>query len=99
MSIVLTPEGFKALGAYAPLPEGRALLAHWVSDLGNGGASRILSALAAAHPASLTKEALGGKAKLSDNSGSFSTYLSRLRRLELIEGPASAIRISQELVG
>ena len=92
----ITDLGRAALGSYDPLPEGPALLQHWLSQLGQSGAARILSALASVYPTSLTRAQLGEAATLSDRSGTFDTYLSRLRTLELIEGK-SEIRASAEL--
>ena len=81
-----TPDGIAAIGSYEPLPEGQALQDHWLRELGGSGAARILRALAEAYPNALTKEELGAMTELSANSGSFNTYLSKLRTLELIEG-------------
>jgi hypothetical protein len=82
----ITDAGEKALGEYEPLPTGTALLDYWLADLGNGGASRILRSLADVYPRSLSQEELAERAQLTTNSGTFSSYLSRLRGLELIEG-------------
>lgn len=92
----LTAEGLKALGPYEPLPEGRDLLAYWLSELGNSGASRILRVLSESYPDSLGKEELGRKADISSASGTFGTYLGKLRSLELIEGRGE-LRASEEL--
>ena len=92
----LTAEGLQALGPYDPLPTGQELLQHWLRDLGDSGAARILQAAAAAYPRSLTKTELGEASGLSSGSGTFTTYLSRLRTLELIEGRGE-IRASAEL--
>lgn len=94
--VQITDEGLTALGDYDPLPTGDALLQHWLSDLGDSGASRILSTLAEAYPRSLTKHEVAERASLSGTSGSFNTYLSRLRSLELIEGKGE-LRASEEL--
>lgn len=93
----ITDEGIKALGTYSPLPEGPELLRHWVNQLGTGGAARILQALADAYPGSLTAEELGIAANISSASGSFDTYLSKLRTLELITGARKDLRASAEL--
>lgn len=92
----ITLDGIAAVGAYEPLPEGRDLLDHWLRDLGQSGAARILRALAGVHPNYLTKEELGAVTELSSNSGSFNTYLSKLRTLELIEG-SNPLKASDEL--
>jgi Holliday junction resolvase RusA-like endonuclease len=61
------------------------------------GAARILRTLAAAYPDTLTADQLGEKADLNPRSGTFSTYLSRLRTLELIESGRGWLRASEEL--
>ncbi len=92
----ITEAGLKALGGYTPLPAGRELLAHWLGELGSSGAARMLQVLADAYPKALSREDLGAAANLSDRSGTFDTYLSRLRTLELITGRGE-IRASEEL--
>lgn len=92
----ITDAGLAALGAYEPLPTGDALLQHWLSELG-GGASRILAVVAAAYPETLTLEQIGERANISHVSGTFSTYMSRLRTLELIESGRGWVRASEEL--
>jgi len=84
--LVLTESGRAALGNYSPLPEGRDLLNYWLSNLGQGGAGRMLSVLAEAYPQPLSKEELGARANISHTSGTFGTYLGKLRTLELVEG-------------
>lgn len=81
----LTEAGLASLGTYQPLPEGPELLRYWLNELG-GGAARILQVLAEAHPVGLSRDAVARQAEMSANSGTFSTYLSKLRTLELIEG-------------
>ena len=93
--ILITDAGRQALGSYEPLPCGEALLEYWMHELGTGGAARILSLLAAAYPAELHKSQVAEGAGLSGNSGSFNTYLSKLRTLELIHG-RSQLRASDE---
>jgi hypothetical protein len=94
----LTGEGMRALGDYTPLPTGQALLSHWVGKLGNGGAARMLTALANAYPHALSKAELGEAADIKHTSGTFGTYLGRLRSLELIHG-SSTLTASPELFG
>lgn len=91
----LTEAGLKSLGRYIPLPTGNELAQHWMHEVG-GGAARMLEALIAAYPSPLSHEELGDKANLSPASGTFSTYLSRLRGLELVEGRGE-LRASAEL--
>lgn len=92
---VLTSGGESALGAYNPLPEGRYLLQYWLNELGEGGAGRILMALAEAYPKPLSREELGHRSGMSASSGTFNTYLSRLRTLELVTGK-SELRATEE---
>jgi uncharacterized protein len=93
--LVITDAGLDALGSFEPLPTGQALLDYWLSDLGESGASRILEALANAYPASLSKAEVAERAGLA-MSGTFTTYLSKLRSLELIEGRGE-LKASDEL--
>lgn len=94
--LVITDAGVAALGSYEPLPTGRALLEYWLGQLGQGGAGRMLAALAEAYPESMSNQELAEAADLSAASGTFSTYLSRLRTLELVDGRGS-LRASEEL--
>jgi len=85
-NLALTDAGRSALGNYDPLPEGRDLLAYWLDQLGSGGAGRMLQVLAENYPTPVSKEVLGNLANISHTSGTFGTYLGKLRTLELIEG-------------
>lgn len=92
----ITERGLRALGDYDPLPEGPELAQHWISELGSSGAARMLRALVDAYPRALSNEELGELAGISSRSGTFSTYLSKLRSLELATGRGE-IRASEEL--
>lgn len=91
----ITPDGIAAIGSYQPLPEGQELIQHYINDLGGGGAGRIFKALVDAYPNTLTKDELGSATGLSESSGSFNTYLSKLRTLELITG-SNPLKASDE---
>lgn len=93
---VITEEGVAALGHYDPLPTGQDLLQHWLRELGDSGAARILGVVAEAYPESLSNAEVGERANLSHASGTFSTYLSKLRTLELVTGRGE-VRASDEL--
>lgn len=82
----ITDAGLAVLGEFDPLPQGQELLDYWIAELGDSGAARILRVLAKHYPRALSKEAVGEAAELSHSSGSFNTYLSKLRTLELVEG-------------
>lgn len=96
--VTITPAGVEALGSYEPLPEGPALAEYWLGQLGNSGASRMLRALLDAYPAGLDNATLGERAQISNASGTFSTYLGKLRSLELVTGRGQ-VRASEELIG
>lgn len=93
----ITEKGVMALGPYEPLPTGEALVERWCNRLG-GGAARILRAAAAAYPQGLSAEEIGQQANISPTSGTFGTYLSKLRTLRLIEGRGE-IKATAELMG
>lgn len=95
-NLQITEAGMAALGDYAPLPSGQALLAYWLSELG-GGAARMLEVLACRYPNPITAEELGEAAGLAAGSGTFGTYLGKLRTLELVSGTRGALMASQEL--
>lgn len=56
----------------------------WIEKLGNGGASRIFKFLADKSGMKFTRSQIGLAVGLSSKSGSFSTYLSTLKRNSLI---------------
>ena len=93
----ITEAGLKDLGDYDPLPTGRDLLAYWLGELGKSGAARMLEALASAYPKTVSAADLGEWVGMSAGSGTFGTYLGKLRTLELIEGSKAALRASEEL--
>lgn len=91
----LTDAGVAALGPYEPLPEGRELLQYWMAEVG-GGASRMLAALAEVYPQTMTRAELGEATSIASSGGTFASYLSRLRTLELVTGSAE-LKLSEEL--
>lgn len=80
----ITHAGLAALGTYERLPTGQELIEMWCKKVG-GGAARILRAVAAAYPNELTAEEVGQQANISHTSGTFGTYIGKLRTLCLIE--------------
>lgn len=94
--IQITEAGRAALGHYEPLPTGKALLDYWIAQLGRGGITRLLIAVWSAHPRSLSLPVAAAEAGLAAGSGTFSTYVSRLRALELVHGRGE-LRASDEL--
>lgn len=94
----ITDDGLAALGTYTPLPTGRDLARHWIGALGDSGSSRMLTVLIDAYPRTMSAHDLGQKVDLSSSSGTFGTYLSRLRTLELITGSRGDLRAHEDLV-
>jgi hypothetical protein len=92
----ITEAGISALGSYEPLPEGADLAVYWLRELGNSGAARILRTLIDAYPNSLDATTVGERAEISPKSGTYSTYVGRLRSLELVSGRGE-LRASDEL--
>ena len=72
-----------------------AVLEYWLKELGESVAGRMLRNLAAVYPDAMTKEQLGQAAEISSTSGTFGTYLGKLRTLELVEG-RSELRAAKE---
>ena len=60
------------------------LLEDWKRKIGGGGVSRMLDVLVSKYPSGLSRDDLGEAADLSPRSGSFGTYLSKLRSNNLI---------------
>lgn len=79
----ITEEGLAALGDYEPLPQGAALLDHWLSGL-PGPCQKLLSALADVWPESYTKLELAAVTGYEASGGAFNNPLGRLRTLELV---------------
>lgn len=95
-TLLLNSAGRGALGHYEDLPIGRELVEYWVNELG-GGAGRMLSTLAGAYPNALSPDELGGMVGMSSGSGSFRTYLSKLKTLGLMERTREGLRLNEEL--
>ena len=85
--IELRDAGLEALGAFTPLPTGRALFEHWLAQLGKAE-REILRVLFEEYPNARPKEYVATKAGYAPDGGGFNNALSRLRTLELIDGKA-----------
>jgi hypothetical protein len=95
----ITEDGLEALGPFARLPEGAALFDYWCAKVGGTG-GKILAALRQRHRAregAATASQIGAATGLSHSAGSFAQALAKLRRLDLIEGPGSAVVLSAEM--
>jgi hypothetical protein len=91
----ITDAGLAALGEFDPLPQGQALLAHWLGQLGKAERA-VLSSLASAYPKAMAKDQVAAAAGYAADGGGFNNALGRLRTLELIEGRGE-LRASAEL--
>jgi hypothetical protein len=83
-----TPEGIAVLGGdWEPLPTGRALLDHWLGQLGRAE-REILTVLVGAWPESLNAAEIAARteSQYSPSGGGYRNALSRLRTLLLITG-------------
>jgi hypothetical protein len=92
----ITSAGLAALGSYEPLPTGRDLHAWWLSRLPKG-AAEILRVLISVHPRALSDQEIGERIGKVATAGHFGNMLSELRTRELIMGPRSALRASEDL--
>jgi hypothetical protein len=95
----ITEEGLKHAGEVDPLPtDPEELINLWCGVIGeNGGAARMLRALSSNYPNEITKTDLGETVNMSSTSGSFSTYLSTLKRNGLIKTQGQNVKASDEL--
>ncbi len=94
----ITPAGLGVVGQYEPLPTGVALRTYWHEKIGSGGIQRLFAAICGHWPAAVPKQEAAEAAGLSARSGTFGTYLSRLRGLDLIEGSAE-LKAHDDLFG
>ncbi len=81
----LTTEGVRHARTPAAPPTGEALRAT-VLDRLEGPQRRILEPLLAAYPMTMTQAELAGSAGYSPNSGTWATYLAKVRSLDLATG-------------
>jgi hypothetical protein len=69
----------------------------WLSKLGNGGAARIFKFLSEHPDRRFTRSQIGLSVGLSSKSGSFATYMSTLKRNQLIVEQAGESRVNPDL--
>lgn len=72
------------------------LLEQWRSAL-KAGARAMLDALVAVHPSELTKDQLADRVQMTASGGTFTTYLSTLRRNGLVDVDGQMVRASDTL--
>ncbi len=94
---VITEEGVKNVGDYSDLPtDSIEIVDMWASKF-RAGAAKMLRAIAKAYPNSIQKEELGEETEFTISGGTFNTYLSELRRNNLIVIHGNEITASKEL--
>lgn len=86
--LVITDAGRKAMDPYYAVPiSTQDREAIWLNFVGAGsGVSKILSFLINMYPDQMDKQTIADNVGMAHNSGTFNTYLSKLRKLGLIEG-------------
>jgi len=94
--IEITQPGIEDLGDFEPLPQGQALVDHWMGALGKAERS-ILAVLVDAWPASLSNAEIAERTGYEASGGGFNNALGRLRTLELIHGSKAANTATDEL--
>lgn len=95
--ISITEAGLQFAGAYPREPQSQEQIIRMWQDNLQGGARRMFDILVSVYPASKTKQDLGLEADMSPTSGSFSTYLSMLKRNGLIEVTGAEVKASDNL--
>lgn len=89
--------GLEFVGVISTKPQTQAeVLDMWSNNLG-GGARRIFDYLVREYPNQIVRSELGEAVELSSNSGSFSTYLSRLKSNGLIKISDIGIKANDDL--
>lgn len=95
--IGISDAGLEFVGVTPAEPQSQAeVLAMWSSNL-NGGARRMFEYLVQEYPRSVSRQELGDAVEMSSNSGSFGTYLSRLKSNGLIKVSDGNIKASDDL--
>lgn len=94
-----TTSGVEQAGDVDPMPtDPKVLIEMWCDIIGNqGGAARMLRVLGENYPEDISKEDLGKEVEMSHTSGSFSTYISTLKRNGLITVKDGWYKASEEL--
>lgn len=94
---IITKSGIENVGDYSNLPtESSELVDLWSSKF-RAGASKLLKAVANVYPNSIEKEELGIITEFTISGGTFNTYLSELKRNNLIVIQGNEVKASKEL--
>lgn len=89
----ITPAGLTELGDFELLPRGHDLFQYWFHKLGRCE-REVLRYLWNCNGTETSKESVATGAGYAVDSGGFNNALSKLRTLELISGPGSALKAS-----
>lgn len=93
----ITDLGLQYAGNVEPLStDSEVILNMWCSKF-RSGASNMLRIIASSFPNAISKEELGEKSGFAIGGGSFNTYLSELRRNNLIEISGNMLKATKEL--
>jgi hypothetical protein len=95
--VAITEEGMQAVGDIPERPNSTdELVGMWKSKF-KAGVGRMLDVLVEAHPSMLTREDLGERSGFAASGGTFSDYLSQLRRARLIEESGGQVKAAESL--
>jgi hypothetical protein len=95
--IAVTDEGMQAAGDIPERPNStEELVGMWRSKL-KSGVGRMLDVLVAEYPEALTRDELGEQSGFAASGGTFSDYLSQLRRARLIEESSGQVKAAESL--
>lgn len=93
----ISEEGLEFTGVSPSEPQTQEeILSMWSNNL-SGGARRMFDYLVSEYPRSVSKIELGEVIDMSSSSGSFSTYLSRLKSNGLIKVNGTDVKASEDL--
>ncbi len=93
--VMITPAGLSSLGiATPPHPQSsEEFIKMWLEAV-RLGERKMLTALIAVYPQTLTRDELGAQIDMTSTGGTFGTYLGTLRRNGLIEVEGDRVRAS-----
>jgi hypothetical protein len=95
--VSLTESGLASVGSAPPAPSTtEEMVAMWSAKL-KAGARQMLAHLVANHPGAVTRQALGEAVGLPASGSTFTSYLSALRKNELIQENGAEVRASDTL--
>jgi len=93
----VTDDGLEAAGDVDPLPtDSESIIEMWAGKF-RQGAARMLRTVAERYPEPITKDELGELTDFTPSGGTFNTYLSELRRNNLIKVNGTEIIATKEL--